>query len=62
MFEKSGFNYHGGYLTYDDKFVARFKYGGGMGVSPFNSISSGGLSFMPFSLLYLAELNDIFCR
>lgn len=25
-FDKSKFNYHGGYLTYDGKFVARFKY------------------------------------
>lgn len=28
QFEKEKFNYHGGYLTYNDKFVARFKYRG----------------------------------
>jgi hypothetical protein len=27
-FEKSNFTYHGGYLKYDDRFVARFKYSG----------------------------------
>lgn len=27
-FEKSGFNFYGGYLTYNGKFVARFKYSG----------------------------------
>lgn len=27
-FEKSKFSYHGGYLMYDNRFVARFKYKG----------------------------------
>ena len=27
-FEKEKFNYHGGYLTYNGEFVARFKYRG----------------------------------
>lgn len=27
-FKKENFNYHGGYLTYAGKFVARFKYSG----------------------------------
>jgi len=29
--QKDLFSYHGGYLTYDRKFVARFKYGKGYG-------------------------------
>lgn len=36
-FDKSKFNYHGGYLTYDGKFVARFKYRGGAKMGPFKS-------------------------
>tara|TARA_Y100000310_G_scaffold243809_1_gene248448 strand:+ start:1195 stop:1470 length:276 start_codon:yes stop_codon:yes gene_type:complete len=28
MFNKADFNYSGGYLTYQNKFVARFKYRG----------------------------------
>lgn len=27
-FDKSKFSYHGGYLTYEGRFVARFKYSG----------------------------------
>ena len=27
-FDKSKFSYHGGYLMYGDKFIARFKYAG----------------------------------
>ena len=27
-FERSGFEYHGGYLTYQGNFIARFKYRG----------------------------------
>ena len=36
-FNKDGFDYHGGYLTYgtDRKFVARFKYRGGVGKAAF---------------------------
>lgn len=28
MWNKENFNYHGGYLTYEGKFIARFKYRG----------------------------------
>jgi hypothetical protein len=36
-FDRSMFNYHGGYLTYglDNKFVARFKHKGGVGKADF---------------------------
>jgi len=36
-FERSMFNYRGGYLTYglDNKFVARFKHKGGVGKADF---------------------------
>lgn len=36
-FDKSKFNYHGGYLTYEGKFIARFKYRGGAKMGPFKS-------------------------
>jgi hypothetical protein len=34
-FTKEGFNYHGGYVTYQGRFVARFKYGAVSSARPF---------------------------
>lgn len=34
-FTKEGFDYHGGYVTYQGRFVARFKYGAVSSARPF---------------------------
>ena len=36
-FKKENFDYSGGYLTYEGKFVARFKYGGPITMAKFKN-------------------------